>query len=69
MVEGRRFKLTLLMFVRYALMYVAENLVFIVLAELSSFDVLLVAQYAYVLNGIGDALLYNVLNPRYRAAS
>ena len=45
------------MFVRYALMYVAENLVFIVLAALSSFDVSLVTQYAYVLNGIGDALL------------
>ena len=65
--QRRRFKLTFLMLIRFALVNMAADVMGRVVLMVAGFDEkAIILCYSLYLNCVGDALLYRFLNPRYR---
>ena len=65
--QRRRFKLTFLMLIRFALVNVTADVAGRVVLMVAGFDEkAIILDYSLYLNCVGDALLYRFLNPRYR---
>ena len=66
--ESKKLLLMLFTFIRFAIVYLINDLFSFFMAATFSVDYALIAQYCIMLNGAGDAILYNLLIPRYREA-
>ena len=67
--ESKKLLLMLFTFIRFAIVYLSNDMFSFFMAAFFSLDYALIAQYSMMLNGAGDAILYNLLIPRYREAS
>ena len=63
--QRRHFKLTFLMLIRFALVYIVAEVVAWVVLMVAGFDEAITLCYSLYLNCVGDAFLYRFLNPRY----
>lgn len=67
--ESRKLLLMLFTFIRFAIVYLVIDTISFVLSALFTSDFAMIAQFSFMINGAGDAILYNLIIPRYREAS